>query len=161
MLILYIHSLVVFFSQNSNDGILGEYATVTDVVKSPQLHTPSDKSIPPSSHHSNVTDTEGYGTIQNAAKSPQKIRNEGSFKRKPATPTSTEYAVINNNTKGQTGPIAAVPSEYAQVPDSIEMKPPLQRRQSISTPSSISDCTPLSSPPPLPPPRIELSPEYI
>ena len=152
-----------------------EYATVTDVVKSHHLYSPPDKSMPTSSsHHSNVADTEGYGTVQNAATSPQKVRKEGSFKTKPTVPITSEYALVNHSTNNQTsahvGPIAhstrhsitgpiAVPSEYAQVPDSIKMKPPLQRTQSIPTPSSVSDGTFLPAPPPLPPRGSELSPE--
>ena len=122
-----------------------------------------------------VVDIEGYGVVQNAAKSPQKIRSMGSQRHRVTSdvPEPVHYAEVNGccaQTKSKpplsrsqsnpqhhtvVTPTTSLPPEYAKVPDTIRTIPPVQRSHSIPTASSIE------ADPPIPPQGYVQSPENL
>ena len=114
---------------------------------------------------------EGYGVVQNVAKTPQKVRNTGSRRHRVTSdvPEPMHYAEVNGccaQTKSPLSrslsnpqhhavvtPTTPLPPEYAEVPDTIRTRPPVQRSCSIPTASSIDEG------PPIPPRGYIQSPE--
>ena len=109
-----------------------------------------------------VVEMEEFGVVQNAAKSPQKVRSLGSQRHRVTSyvPETDHYAEVSNYcaqtkpplSRSQSNPqhhtvatlTTSVPPEYAKVPDTIRTRPPVQRPCSIPTASSIEG-------PPIPP----------
>ena len=146
-----------------------EYATVSDAKENRNL--PSSPLSVQSSTPQNVVDMEGYGVVQNAAKSPQKVSSLGSQRHRVTSdvPEPMHYAEVNDccaqtkpplsrshsNPQHHTvvTPTTSLPPEYAEVPDTIRTRPPVQRPCSIPTASCIEEG------PPIPPRGYIQSPE--
>ena len=145
-----------------------EYATVSDAKE--KRHLPSSPLSVQSSTPQNVVDMEGYGIVQNAAKTPQKDCSLGSQRHRVTSdvPKTMHYAEVSDycaqntplsrsqsNPQHQTvvTPTTPLPPEYAEVPDTIRTRPPVQRSYSIPTASSIEEG------PPIPPRGCIQSPE--
>ena len=122
------------------------------------------------SQDSIVVDIEGYGVVQNVAKSPQKIRSMGSQRHRVTSdvPEPMHYAEVNGCCTQTKPPLSrsqsnpqhhtvvtptTLPPEYAEVPDTIRTRPPVQRCCSIPTAPSIEEG------PPIPPRGYIQSPE--